>query len=182
MLKIDYTDLQKGLKAIDKLSRYMRKHIADSMNDGFDKGKPDAESRITNRYNVSAPNLGIKKASPGKLEGEITASGGMKKVEEFSPVIESPAPRQVVSVMIIRGRRKSILPSSRGPGVSGAFMPGSGGVLERRSATSEDASPVMTIGYGQMLYYHGISNPVRDLIAKEFNIGMSKRVKWSHLI
>jgi hypothetical protein len=157
-ITIDAKEVIAALKKCQKLSKNLRKIVAEGINKGVDKGKPDAEGMIAARYNVGAPELGIKHASAGDLKGYLQGSGGMKHVSEFAPSSDG----QTVSVEIIRGNRRPIGPGSKGPGISGAFIVGGGRVMERRQPEKYPIFPVMTIGIPQMLYYKGISNPVRD--------------------
>jgi hypothetical protein len=156
-LKIDASDLIKVGNQLAKVSRDMPKYTAASINKGIDQGKPMAEGLISGRYNIGTPSLATKHASAGNLEGSIVGSGGMLPVSQFSPSESG----KVVSVEIIKGSRKVISSSSRGPGISGAFMAG-GRVMERRQAEKYPIFPVSTIGIPQMLGSKAVSNPARD--------------------
>ncbi|HXB10663.1 MAG TPA: hypothetical protein VNZ45_01650 [Bacteroidia bacterium] len=155
---IDDSQFRSVMEKVVQLGGNMNKHLATSLNKSFEAGRPIAEGAITERYNVTKPNLEIDKASAGNLTGGIRASGGMKKVEEFSP---QEGDGGVVSVMIIRGQRKPILPTSRGAG-RGAFIVRGGRVMQRKQDEQYPIYPVMTIGYPQMLGSRAVSNPVRD--------------------
>lgn len=160
-LTIDARDLIRVGRQLAKLSHNMTKHVATSINKGLNEGKPMAQGLITGRYNIGTPDLGTKRASAGNLEGKLVGTGGMLPVSQFSPSESG----KVVSVEIIRGSRKAITPSSRGPGISGGFM-ARGRVMERRQDSKYPIFPVSTIGIPQMLGSKAVSNPARDYMTE----------------
>lgn len=171
ILKIDARAMIPVGNKLIALTKDIRKHVAASINVGLDQGKPMAEGLITGRYNVGSPNLEVKRASAGNLSGSLKGSGGMKPVSEFSPSVSG----KVVSVSILRGSRRPIVPGSRGPGVSGAFMVG-GRVMERRQPERYPIYPVMTIGIPQMLGSKAVSNPARDAMTKAMQDDLARRL------
>jgi hypothetical protein len=161
ILKIDAKALGITGQKLVNLDKDMRKIVAKSINKGLTEGKPMAEGLITGRYNIGAPNLGIKRATAATLSGDLKGTGGMLPVSQFGPSTAG----KVVSVTILRGNRKAITPGSRGPGISGAFMVG-GRVMERRQPERYPIFPVMTIGIPQMLGSKAVSNPTREFMGK----------------
>lgn len=166
-ITIDDSELRAMIAKLASVSREMRTKVAKAINEGLKEAKPFAEGLVSQTYNVATPNLGIKYAGAGNLEGYLKASGGMKPVTEFDPISNGAKIGQVVSVSILRGSRKSILSSSRGPGVSGAFMIGDGRVMERRQSERFPIFPVSTIGIPQMLGSRKVSNPARDMMSEK---------------
>ncbi len=161
--EIDAGDLKRAVEKLQKLDREMLPNIAKAVNKGIDVGKPHAEQMITGIYNIGSPNLGVKHATPGDLVGEVRSGGSRSlPVSQFDPSASGGPIGQVVSVHIIRGNRRAIVPSSRGPGISGAFMIGDGRVMERRQDSRFPIFPVSTIGIPSMLGSKKVSNPVRD--------------------
>lgn len=169
--KIDVSDFEKAAKLLDRLGMNGEKIVTQAIHNALDKAKPEAEAMISARYNVSDVSLTVEKRDMG---GDIVASGGMKPATEFSPQPSGGPVGQTVSVEIIRGQRKSILPGGRGPG-RGAFMIGDGRVMERRQDSRFPIYPVYTIGIPDMFYYKGISNPIRDKTAEYAMEEVSKK-------
>src|SRR5215467_6295942 len=120
-ISIESPDFQRVGQELVGLSKNMNKYTANAINKGLTVGKPLAERMTTQTYNIGPPNLGMRKASPGDLDGWLDASGGMLPASQFDPS-STGGQHQVVSVSILRGTRKPITSSSRGPGISGAFM------------------------------------------------------------
>jgi len=175
-LRIDASDVARKGKVVLNTVKKLRPWMAESLNVGLTKGQTDGQARITARYNVGSAPIEIHPANAGSLKGEIQGSGGMKPVSEFGP--SGGGWRQTVSVEIRRGNRKPITSSSRGPGVSGAFLLPDGRVMERRSADQYPISPVYTIGIPQMLRSHAVADPVRMLMLTTSNNEFKKRFKF----
>lgn len=162
-IHIDDSELRAMIQKLSNVSREMRTQVAKAINNGLKETKPFAEGLVSQTYNVPTPNLGIKYAGAGNMEGYLKASGGMKPVTEFQPM----AVGKSVSVEIIRGQRKSIVPGSRGPeSISGAFLLPDGRVMGRRQAERYPIFPVSTIGIPNMLGSKKVSNPARDRMAE----------------
>jgi len=161
------------------VSKGAPKAISEAINRGLTAGQTYAVKRIRERYNATAAGLKggfrIRKASWTALGGELAARGPMLPVDIFSP--SEKGGRQTrkgyiaksVSVMIIRGSRKVISPTSRGPGISGAFM-AKGKVKERRQESRYPIWPVETIGipymFGKMEIFESTQHRIEEITDK----------------
>lgn len=170
---IDDRDIRKMANKLAAMGRGMPRKVAAAINKGLEETKPIAEQLISSHYNVPTPSLTIEKASGGNLNGAIRASGGMQPVSDFSPTSSGGPIGQTVSVEIIRGQRKSILPTSRGAG-RGAFMIGDGRVMERRQDERFPIYPVSTIGIPQMFGSRKVSNPAREDLSLRVSVELIK--------
>lgn len=142
------------------VSKGAPKAISEAINRGLLAGRTYAVKRIRERYNATAAGLkgglDIKKASWTAMGGALVAKGSMLPVSIFSPSVKGGRTTKKgyiaksISVMIIRGNRRVISPTSRGPGISGAFMIPSGKVMERRQQSRYPISQVETIGIPYM--------------------------------
>lgn len=169
-IKIDDRQFKAMAKKLMKLTTDAPKLIANSINQGLDEGMPFAASTISSIYNIGGVEgqLAVHKASAGSLKGDITGTGGMLPVSQFSPDVSVTTgsrgrPAQTITVEIKRGSRKPIMPSAMG---RGAFMIGDGRIMERRQHERFPIYPVSTIGIPQMLGSKAVSIPVQDKIGE----------------
>ena len=142
---------------------------AEAINRGLIAGRKVAVQGIRARYNIKAAALKgegmkVKKASWGKLEGELGSRGQMLPVSLFSPsarmrrVVRRGPRRQFIKVAIIKGHRRLI---------RGGFLPGKGGkVFERRQQDRLPIFPVSTIGVPFMIGQKQISVRAQETIAR----------------
>jgi hypothetical protein len=172
---IDASDMRRKMAKVIKFTQDFPKKTAASINKGLTEGKTFATKEITGIYNVGggSVNIVVHKASAGSLTGDIDGKGGHRHVSEFSPSVSG----KVVSATIIRGSSKAITSSSRGPGVSGAFMVG-GRVMERRQAERYPIFPVMTIGTPEMLGSHKVADPTQEYMGQVIVDDLTRKMVW----
>lgn len=155
-------------KALSGMKNGFPRAAAEAINRGLIAGRQEAVKDIRARYNIKAGALKgegmvIKRANWTQIGGTLEAKGPMLPVALFSPTVKTKRVvrrgprRQFVSVTIIRGSRKL---------VKGAFMTGTGKVMERRQEARFPIFPVSTIGVPFMVGYLGIAEKVEAKIAE----------------
>ena len=163
---VGFAEAEKMLAGIPKA---FPRAAAEAINRGLVAGRKVATQGIRARYNIKAAALKgegmkLKKASWGKLEGELGPLGQMLPVSLFSPsarvrrLVRRGPRRQFITVAIIKGHRRLI---------KGGFMPGKGGkVFERRQEDRLPIFPVSTIGVPFMIGSKQISGRAQETIAR----------------
>lgn len=168
-LHIDVVGFKEAEKMLAGIPKAFPRAAAEAINRGLIAGRKVATQGIRARYNIKAAALKgegmkLKKASWGKLEGELGSRGQMLPVSLFSPsarvrrVVRRGPRRQFITVAIIKGHRRLI---------KGGFMPGKGGkVFERRQEDRLPIFPVSTIGVPFMIGQKQISVRAQEAIAR----------------
>ena len=180
-LTVDAIGFAEAEKALAGIPKAFPRAAAEAINRGLVSGRKVASQRIRTRYNIKAATLkgqgmALKKASWGKLSGELGSRGPMLPVSLFSPsarmrrVVRRGARRQFITVAIIKGHRRLI---------KGGFMPGKGGkVFERRQEDRLPIFPVSTIGVPFMIGQKRISVQVQETIARVAQQRLEHLVKF----
>lgn len=165
-IKIKPVGFDRAFKALANVKNGAPRAISGAINYGLKTGRDTAIKLIRGRYNIGSGALKsegfvMKTASPGNLSGSLEAKGPMLPVRLFAPSVRlirrGGRSYQSVSVMIIRGSRRV---------VKGAFMDGSGRVMERRQPEKYPVFPVSTIGIPSMVGQHNIREQVETVMGE----------------